>query len=122
MGLPSFGRSADSVRCFDLNDELVLAKAIEENPILKEKVLVLQQKIANLEKEIELLKRENDIQGRLTSLAQREADIYKSAFEREKDITDRALKLSEKSNTKSNWQLYGIVGIAAVLLGVLIGM
>jgi ElaB/YqjD/DUF883 family membrane-anchored ribosome-binding protein len=98
-----------------------LFMAYEENPILREKISVLEQKNANLEKEIDLLKREKEIQGRLTSLVQREAEIYRSAFEREKDLTDRAIKLAETSKGKSNWQLTGLAGAAALLIGFLLG-
>jgi hypothetical protein len=32
----------------------------------------------------------------------REAEVYRTAFEKEKDLTDRALKLTEVGKPKSN--------------------
>lgn len=114
-GLPNSGRTEDFVRCFDLNDERTLAKMIEENPILREQVGILQQKISNLEKENELLRREKDLQEKLSLLAQRETEIYRAAFEKEKDLTDRALKLSEKKD-RGLFETWGPVGLIAIIV------
>jgi hypothetical protein len=56
----------------------------------------------------------------VTDLAKREDEVYQTAFEKEKELTDGALKLAEVSKSKSNWELLGLLGIAAVLLGILI--
>jgi hypothetical protein len=64
----------------------------------------LEQRGANLEKENYLLK-QNTIQEKLTELAKREAEVYRVAFEKEKELTDRALKLAEVGKPKSNWEL-----------------
>jgi hypothetical protein len=39
--------------------------------------------------------------------------VYRIAFEKEKELTDRALKLAEIGKSKSNWELQGILGLAA---------
>jgi hypothetical protein len=57
----------------------------------------------------------------LTELAKREADVYRIAFEKEKELTDRALKLAEVSKPKSNWEFQGILRLAAFVLGFLAG-
>jgi len=88
---------------------------IEENPILREQVGILQQKISNLEKENELLRREKDLQEKLSLLAQRETEIYRAAFEKEKDLTDRALKLSEKKD-RGLFETWGPVGLIAIIV------
>jgi hypothetical protein len=51
----------------------------------------------------------------------REAEVYRTAFEKEKELTDRALKLSEIGKPKSNWELQRILWIAAFVLGFLAG-
>jgi hypothetical protein len=43
------------------------------------------------------------------------------AFEKEKELTDRALKLAEVGKPKSNWELQGILRVAAFVLGFLVG-
>lgn len=47
--------------------------------------------------------------------------VYRVAFEKEKELTDRALKLAEVGKPKSNWELQGVLGMAAFLLGFLAG-
>jgi hypothetical protein len=47
--------------------------------------------------------------------------MSRTAFEKEKELTDRALKLAEAGKSKSNCELQGLLGLAAVLLGFLAG-
>jgi DNA topoisomerase-1 len=49
------------------------------------------------------------------------AEVYRVAFEKEKELTDRALKLAEVGKPKSNLQLQGILGLAVFALGFLMG-
>ena len=67
------------------------------------------------------MKQQNAIQEKLTDLAKREAEGYRIAFDKEKELTDRALKLAEVGKPKSNWELQGILGLAAFVLGFLVG-
>jgi len=121
-GYPKNLRAEDSILCFDLEDSQRLYLCVEENPILREKIGVLEQRIQNLEKENDLLKKETEMHEKLTELEIREKEIYKSAFEREKDLTDRALKLAETS--KSSWGIFGIIAgvVAAFCIGLAIGL
>jgi hypothetical protein len=50
-------------------------------------------------------------------LAKREAEVYRVAFEKEKELTDRVLRLAEVGKPKSNWELQGFLGLAAFFLG-----
>jgi len=61
------------------------------------------------------------IPEKLTKLAKREADVYRVAFYKEKELTDRALKLAEVGKPKSNWELQGVLGLAVFVLGFLAG-
>ena len=67
------------------------------------------------------MKQQTSIQEKLTELAKREAEVYRVAFEKEKELTDRALKLAEIGKPKSNWELQGIFGLAAFVLVFLVG-
>ena len=106
--------------CFPGNDAQKLLKTEEEAPLKDQKISLLEARIANLEKENDLLKQQAAIQEKLTELAKREAEVYQTAFEKEKELTDRALKLAEVGKPRTNWELQGLLGLAAVLLGVLI--
>jgi hypothetical protein len=48
-------------------------------------------------------------------------EVYRTAFEKEKELTDRPLKLAEVGKPKSNWELQGLLGLAAFVLGFLAG-
>lgn len=54
-------------------------------------------------------------------MAKTEAEVYRVAFEKEKELTDRALKLAEVGKPKSNWELQGLLGLAVLVLGFLAG-
>lgn len=69
--------------------------------------------IANLEKEVALKSKE-------VELAERERDIYKKAFETEKDITDRALKLAENKSSWTQWILP--IAIVAIVIAALVAL
>lgn len=45
----------------------------------------------------------------------------RTAFEKEKEPTDRALRLAEVGKPKSNWKLQGFIELAAFLVGFLAG-
>jgi hypothetical protein len=96
-----------------------LLRIDEEAPLKDQKIVLLEPRVSNLEKENDLLKQQNAIQEKLTELAKREAEVYRIAFEKEKELTDRALKLAEVGKPKSNWELQGLLGVAAFVLGFL---
>ena len=98
-----------------------LLRIEEETPLKEQKIPLLEQRVSNLEKENDLLKQQNAIQEKLTELAKREAEVYRVAFEKEKELTDRTLKLAEIGKPKSNWELQGILGAAVFVLGFLTG-
>ena len=65
------------------------------------------------EKENDLLKQQNAIQEKLTEIAKRGAEVYRVAYDKEKELTDRALKLAEVGKPKSNWELQGIIAFCS---------
>ncbi len=46
-----------------------------------------------MEKEKDLLKQQNGLEKKLTELPRREAEVYRVAFEKEKELTARAKKV-----------------------------
>jgi DNA-directed RNA polymerase specialized sigma subunit len=115
-------RSEDTpLQCFPGSDAQRLLRIDEEAPLKDQKIALLEQRVSNLEKENDLLKQQNAIQEKLTELPKREGEVYKTAFEKEKELTDRALKLAEIAKPKSNWELQGLLGMAIFILGVLAG-
>jgi len=75
---------------------------------------VNKQQIANLAAQLE-------IQKKLTEIAEKRAEVEHIAYQRQKELTDRALKLAEIGKPKSNWELQGLIGLAAFVVGVLVG-
>jgi len=45
-----------------------------------------------------------------------EAEVYRTVFEKEKELIDRALKLAEAEKPKSNWELQGLLGLTALIM------
>ena len=122
MAWPRDSRSEDTpLLCFPGSDAQRLLRIDEEAPLKDQKIALLEQRVSNLEKENDLLKQQNAIQEKLTELAKREGEVYRTAFEKEKELTDRALKLAEVSKPKSNWELQGLLGLAAFVFGFLAG-
>jgi len=48
----------------------------------------------------------------LCELLMREAEVYRTAFEKEKELTDPALKLAEVGKSKSNWEFREVLGLS----------
>jgi hypothetical protein len=47
--------------------------------------------------------------------------MSRTGSEKEKELIDRALKLAEAGKSKSNWELQGLLGLVAFILGFLVG-
>jgi hypothetical protein len=47
-------------------------------------------------------------------------EVDRIAFEKEKELTDRALKLAELGKAKSNWELTGLLSLASFVVGFLV--
>ncbi len=107
--------------CVNPGDAQKALRCLMEAQIKDEKIRALEQALELAKREKALADQELEMQKKLTSLAERERDLYKVAFEKEKDITDRALKLAEVSKPGSDWKLQGLLAVAAILLGVVIG-
>jgi len=73
------------------------------------------------EKENDLLKQHSAIQEKLTDLTKREAEAYRSAFEKEKEFTHPGLMLAVVGKPKSNWEFQGLLGAAAFAISLPMG-
>ena len=80
----------------------------------------LEAQVASLNQTVTLDQREIEINQKMLELKDKEIAALNRNFEQMKDIADRALKLAETSKPTSNWQLYGILGLAAFAIGALI--
>jgi hypothetical protein len=115
--------------CLSPEDVQLQVKTLKECDFDRRELILLRdqeqlkdQRITNLEKEIELLKQEVMLKDRIIEIKDMEIVSTRRAFEDMKEISDRAIKLAETSKPKPNWQLYGILGIAAFLLGLSVGL
>ena len=103
MVWPRPSRSQDSTLfCFPKDEAQRLYRDTSENPLIKEKIAVLEeadrvnkQQIANLEQQLE-------IQKKLTEIAEKLAEVEHIAYERQKELTDRAIKLAASGITGRN--------------------
>lgn len=86
-----------------------------------ETIQKLEAFLADKQRELDLEKRENEINQRIQEVQRMEIEHLKEDFNRMKDIADRAIKLAEISKPKSNWQLMGLLGVAAFVIGCLVG-
>ena len=89
-----------------------------ENSILKQQLDIANEKLANKIRELELAEKELAIKDKLIEIEQKRAAIFEQAFEKEKELTDRALKLADVSK-KSNWELLGGLGLVAIIITVI---
>ena len=73
------------------------------------------------QEELDLERRENEINKRIIQVKDMEMAVLNRNFDQIKEVSDRALKLAEVGKPKSNWQLQGLVGAAAFIIGLLMG-
>jgi hypothetical protein len=71
-----------------------------------------------LKQKLDIEQQKSEIKDQLIDLEKKRGDIYKEAFEKEKDLTDRALKLSESNKIKP-WEILGALGIIAIIVTVI---
>ena len=113
--------------CFPLGDVQKIFKALKECDLdqrelelRREQDALKDQRIANLEKELELAKQEIVLKDKIGEVKDMEIQATRRALADMEKITDRAIKLVEVSKPKSNWELYGLLGMAAFVVGHLI--
>ncbi len=100
----------------------------QEYEVLKEMDKAKDKRIRNLEKELaiaqkelELERRENELNQKIQEVMKQEIAAKDRAFQDMKEIADRSIKLAETSGKKSgNWQLTGLLGAAAMVIGFLL--
>ena len=114
--------SSDDYICQSISDTQELVRRLTDYDLLREMDQVKDQRIQNLEKEIDLLKRETELKDRIIGIKDMEIQAQKRAFEDMKEVADRAIKLAETSKPKSNWEIFGIIGVAAFVIGLAVGL
>jgi len=101
---------------FPGSDAQRLLRIDEEAPLKDQKIALFEQRVSNLENENDLLNQQNAIQEKLAELAKIEAEVHRITFEKEKEITNRVLKLAEVGKPKSNLELQGLLGLVFFVL------
>jgi hypothetical protein len=86
---------------------------VEENPILKQQINVDKQKL-------ELKDQELAIKDQMIALEEKRAELYKQAFESEKELTDRAIKLAGVGKSVFQDILEWVIRIALFAAGVFV--
>lgn len=114
--------SSDDYICQSIPDSQELVRRLTDYEILREMDQVKDQRIQNLEKEIDLLKRESELKDRIIQIKDMEIQAQQRAFEDMKEVADRAIKLAETSKPTSGWQIMGIIGVAAFVIGLAVGL
>lgn len=97
--------------CFPLSDAQRLYKIVEEHAIQGREIDLLKR-------QLELTERESALKDKVIELEQQRARLFEDAFNKEKDLTDRALKLAD-TKPKSNWELLGGLGLIAIIITVI---
>jgi len=72
------------------------------NPLLKEKIAVLEEANWVSKQQTADLEQQLDIQKKLTEIVGKRAEVEHIAYERKKELTDRAIKFAEIGKPKSN--------------------
>ena len=103
-----------------VTDAQEVARCLQDRKLLRQLSDVQAQQIENLKREVELLQKESELKDRIIALKDMEIAVQKRVFNDMKEVSDRALKLAEISKPKSNWQLQGLLGMAAFVIGVLV--
>lgn len=114
--------ASDDLICEDIPDAQEIDRCFEDRDYLRQVDQLKDQRISNLEKELELQKRENELKDRIIAIKDMEIQAQKRAFDDMKEVSDRALKLAETSKPKSGWQIMGIIGVAAFVIGLAVGL
>ncbi len=81
----------------------------------------LEKSLAIAQKERDLEKRENELNQRILQIKDQEIAALSRSFDRIKEIGERSLRLAEIGKPKANWEIQGLLGLAAFGLGFIAG-
>ena len=81
-----------------------------------EKSLLIEKKINDLNE------RELYLQKKIIEVKDMEIAGLNRNFDQMKEVADRAIKLAETVKPKSNWTLWGLVGVIAFVAGLAVGL
>jgi len=115
--------------CFPLDDaQRILRNEKEcdldrrELELRRQQDALKDQRIANLEKELDLAKQEIGLKDKVIEVKDMEILATRRALADMEKVVDRSLKLAETVKPKSNWQLYGLLGVIAFVAGLAVGL
>lgn len=111
----------------DLPDLKEVDKRLQEWEILKQMNAEKDKTIAELEKSLALERRTNELNAREIEVQKRMLDIKdqeiaatRRALEDMTRVADRSIELAKESKPKTNWELQGLLGLAAFVLGLVV--
>lgn len=84
-------------------------------------ITALKSDLAIVRELLALEEKKNDLNEKVIGLKNQEIAATNKAFVEMKDVTDRAIKLSEISKPKSNWEIQGILYAVALAAGYFLG-
>jgi hypothetical protein len=109
----------------DVQDQVKRLKECEidqrELVLLRDTIILRDKTISTIEKELDLEKRENELNKKIIDIKDQEVIATRRALYDMEKVTDRAIELAKVSKPSTNWQLQGLLGLAAFVAGVLIG-
>jgi hypothetical protein len=124
MSFGSYLRAEDSkLFCFPKEDAQKIARIVEEREILLSQIETLKRALELKEEEVRNLERQVEFQKQIALIESKRAEVERLAYERERDLTTRALKLAEISRGSQigDFKLMGLVGAVAFALGLIVG-
>ena len=115
----AFAQSA-AILEIDLTDLKEMDRRLQENEILKKltgeqakTIAEIEKSLALAQKELDIERRKNEINKRIIQVKDMEIASLNRNFDQMKEVSDRALKLAEIGKPRSNWELQGLLGVAA---------
>jgi len=113
----------------ELQDLREVDRRLQELDLLRLKSKEQSVTIAELEKSLAIEKRTNELNEREIYLQKKIIEVkdmeiagLNRNFDQMKEVADRAIKLAETVKPKSNWQLYGLLGVIAFVAGLAVGL
>jgi len=109
--------------CFPFDDAQKILRNEKEGDLDRRELelrrqqdVLKDQRIANLEKENDLLKQEIGLKDKIGEIKDMEILATRRALADMEKVTDRSLKLAETVKPKSAWEIYGPLGVIAIIV------
>ena len=109
--------------CFPLDDAQKILRNEKEGDLDRRELelrrqqdALKDQRIANLEKELDLAKQELILKDKMGEIKDMEILATRRALADMEKVVDRSLKLAETAKPKSTWEVWGPLGLIAIIV------